>query len=147
MNKSIMLIAGVIISVCFVIFSTAIFESLYYESEFSLSMYENNLYVTVGLVSVGLAWAIAALYYYLINSVSFSRWYHWMVMLLATSVLSPIVNYVLCKNTFESDGYDFSSQLFNFSLRVFAVEIVLFVIVSFAMRWWSSNCRHTPIPE
>ena len=26
-------------------------------------------------------------------------------------------------------------------------NIVLFVIASFAMRWWSSNCRHTPIPE
>jgi len=24
---------------------------------------------------------------------------------------------------------------------------VLYIIASYSMRWWSSNCRHTPLPQ
>lgn len=147
MNKSIILLVGMAITILFIIFSTNIFEMFYYEREFSYEMDNQNLYVSVGIISVCMAWGISGIYYYLINSVSFSRWYHWLIMLLSVSVLTPVICYMVCNNVFDAEKYDFSSQLFNFVLRVFAVEVVLFIIASFSMRWWSSNCRHTPIPE
>lgn len=147
MNKSILLIIGSVISAFFIVFSTSIFEIMYYESEFSLQMYENSLYVTVSIISVCIAWGGAAIYYYVINSVSFSRWFHWLIILLLASLISSIVGYLICNSVFLDAGYDFSTQLFNFSLRVFMIEFILFIIVSFSIRWWSSNCRHTPIPE
>lgn len=147
MNKSVILLAGAIITVLFIVFSTDVFETLYYEREFSNEMYNQNLYVSAGIISACMAWGIAGIYYYLINSVSFSRWFHWLVMLLLVAILTPFICYVVCNGAFEDEGYNFSSQLFHFALRVFAVEAVLFVVASFSMRWWSSNCRHTPIPE
>lgn len=147
MNKSIILLVGMAITILFIIFSTNIFEMFYYEREFSYEMDNQNLYVSVDIISVCMAWGISGIYYYLINSVSFSRWYHWLIMLLSVSVLTPVICYMVCNNVFDAEKYDFSSQLFNFVLRVFAVEVVLFIIASFSMRWWSSNCRHTPIPE
>lgn len=143
----ILLIAGLVITLLFLVFSTKVFESLYYEREFSNEMYNQNLYFVVAIVTTVIAWASAGIFYYAINSVSFSRWYHWLVVLGVAVVLSAIVNYIYPNNIFSSDGVDFSAQLFSFCVVNMAVEAVLFIIASFSMRWWSSNCRHTPIPE
>lgn len=143
----ILLIAGLVITLLFLVFSTKIFESLYYEREFSNEMYNQNLYFVVAIVTAVIAWVSAGIFYYAINSVSFSRWYHWLVVLGVAVVLSAVVNYVYPNNIFSSDGLNFSAQLFSFSVVNLAVEAVLFIIASFSMRWWSSNCRHTPIPE
>lgn len=143
----ILLIAGLVITLFFLVFSTKVFESLYYEREFSNEMYNQNLYFVVAIVTAVIAWASAGIFYYAINSVSFSRWYHWLVVLGVAVVLSAVVNYIYPNNIFSSDGVDFSAQLFSFCVVNMAVEAVLFIIASFSMRWWSSNCRHTPIPE
>ncbi|MBQ5982553.1 MAG: hypothetical protein IJL54_10350 [Prevotella sp.] len=143
----ILLIAGLVITLLFLVFSTKVFESLYYEREFSNEMYNQNLYFVVAIVTTVIAWASAGIFYYAINSVSFSRWYHWLVVLGVAVVLSAVVNYIYPNNIFSSDGVDFSAQLFSFCVVNMAVEAVLFIIASFSMRWWSSNCRHTPIPE
>ena len=143
----ILLIAGLVITLLFLVFSTKVFESLYYEREFSKEMYNQNLYFVVAIVTTVIAWASAGIFYFAINSVSFSRWYHWLVVLGVAVVLSAVVNYIYPNNIFSSDGVDFSAQLFSFCVVNMAVEAVLFIIASFSMRWWSSNCRHTPIPE
>ena len=143
----ILLIAGLVITLVFLIFSTKIFESLYYEREFSNEMYNQNLYFVVAIVTAIIAWASAGIFYYAINSVSFSRWYHWLVVLGVAVVLYAVINYIYPNNIFTSDGFDFSAQLFSFCIVNLAVEAVLFIIASFSMRWWSSHCRHTPIPE
>jgi hypothetical protein len=86
-------------------------------------------------------------FYYVINSVSFSRWFHWLVVLGVACVAAPVTSFVICNNAFTAEGYDFTGQLGSFCVIDLAVEAVLFIVASFAMRWWSTNCRHTPIPE
>lgn len=143
----ILLIIGAVITLLFLVFSTKIFEMLYYERQFSNEMYNQNLYFVVAVITALIAWGLAGIYYYAINSVSFSRWYHWLVVLGVAVVLTSVVNYIYPNNIFSVDGLDFTSQLFSFCVVNAAVEAVLFIIASFSMRWWSSNCRHTPIPE
>lgn len=147
MKNTILLIAGLVITLLFLILSTPIFENLYYEREFSNEMYNQNLYLVVAVVTALIAWAAAGIYYYAINSVSFSRWYHWLIVLGVASVLAPTINYIYPNSIFSGDGLDFSAQLFSFCVMDFVVEAVLFIVASFSIRWWSSNCRHTPIPE
>ena len=147
MKNTILLIAGLVITLLFLILSTPIFENLYYEREFSNEMYNQNLYLVVAVVTALIAWAAAGIYYYAINSVSFSRWYHWLIVLGVAAVLAPTINYIYPNSIFSGDGLDFSAQLFSFCVMEFVVEAVLFIIASFSIRWWSSNCRHTPIPE
>lgn len=147
MKNSVLLIAGLVITVLFVVFASPLFEALYYEREFSNEMYNQNLYLMVALVTAAVAWASAGLFYYAINSVSFSRWYHWLIVLLAGAVVTPIINYIYPDKIFSADGLDFSAQLVSFCVMDMLVEVVLFVVASFSIRWWSSNCRHTPIPE
>lgn len=147
MKNSILLIVGLVVTVLFLLFPAQVFELGYYEREFSNEMYNENLYLIVAVVTALMAWIAAGAYYYLVNSVSFSRWYHWLMVLGGTSVLSAIVNYVYPSGIFTDLGYDFSGQLFSFCVFDLVVTAVLYVIASFAIRWWSSNCRHTPFPE
>lgn len=147
MKNTILLVAGAVVTLLFLVFATPTFEALYYERAFSDAMYNSNLYFIVSVMTTVMAWGVAAIYYYVVNSVSFSRWYHWLVALGVACVLAGVAGYVVCNNSLSAEGYDFSAQLFSFALVDVAIEAVLFTIVSFSIRWWSSNCRHTPIPE
>lgn len=145
MKNSILLITGAVLSLLFLVLNTQIFELFYYDSAFSYAM--ESFYFVVAVVTVLIAWGLAAVFYYIINSVRFSRWYNWLAMLGVACVAAPVTSFVICNNAFSAEGYNFSAQLFSFCVVDLAVEAVLFIIASFSMRWWSSNCRHTPIPE
>lgn len=147
MKKGMLLVAGAVITLLYLLLGSSLYEALYYEREFSNEMYNENLYFMVSVVTILVAWSFAAIYYYVINSVSFSRWYHWFLVLVAACVAAPVINFTYPNSVFRALGYDFSAQLFGFCMVDLAIEAVLFVVVSFAIRWWSSNCRHTPIPE
>lgn len=147
MKNSILLILGVLATLLFVVFSTNVFEQLYYDNVFSNEMYNGHLYFVVALVTAIVAWVAAALFYYIINSVSFSRWYHWLTVLAVSSVLTAIINFVYPHGVFADNGKELTAQLFSFCVVDMVVAAVLFIIASFSIRWWSSNCRHTPIPE
>lgn len=144
MKNSILLIGGVVLTVLFMIFPSLVFEMADSQSEFANEMYNENHYFVVAVISSVMAWGVAALFYYVINSVSFSRWYHWLLSLLTVSIVAPVVNYIYLDGALS---IDYSGKLFNFSIIDFVVTAVLFIIASFAIRWWSGNCRHTPIPE
>lgn len=147
MKNSILLIVGAVVTLLFLIFPEPVFELGYYEREFSNEMYNEHLYLIVAVVTAVVAWGAAGIFYYVVNSVSFSRWYHWLIVLGCASVLAPVINYIYPSNIFSDLGYDFSAQLFSLCVFNFVVTALLYVIASFAIRWWSSNCRHTPIPE
>lgn len=147
MKNAIFLVTGLVITVLYIVFSMQIYELLYYETEFSQAMYDENMYLVVALITAIVAWAAAAIYYYGINSVSFARWYHWLAVLGVTAVLAPTVDFVYPDNVFAEYDYEYTVQLMHFSLLNIMVEAVLFIIASYSIRWWSSNCRHTPIPQ
>lgn len=146
-TKFVLLVTGALLSLLLVVFAAQVFELLYYEREFSNEMLNQGNYTTVALLAVGVAWVLAAVFYYAVNSVSFSRWYHWLIVLAVAAMTVPVVVYVWLDGQFAGDGLDFSGQLFSFSLMAMLVEVVIFTLASFSMRWWSSNCRHTPFPE
>ena len=60
------------------------------------------------------------------------------------SVLFWIFRVELYEAVYNVPG--FSDQMYNTGAYG-SVAAVTFVIASYSMRWWSSNCRHTPIPQ
>ncbi len=151
MNKNVvLLIIGIILSIGFIVGCSDIYPWLsgsYFDGDFDTAMYDDNFYLYVAVMNVLLSWAGAATFYYIINSVSFSRWYHWLIMLGGTSAIVGVLAYVIPDGTLYDAGYNFEGQLTQFAILNFVVALVMFVISSFSIRWWSSNCRHTPIPE
>ena len=69
-NKVIFLVIGAIISVLFGFFSGTIYEAIYFAEGFSDTMFQLDIYKIVGIITILVPWAIAAIYYYVINSVS-----------------------------------------------------------------------------
>lgn len=142
------LIAGLVATVALVLLSGTILDAMFAgQTEFANEMYNNKLYMMTTLFSALYAWVLAAMFYYVVNSVSFSRWYHWLIVLGVAAVASSVTAYTYCDGIFADDEVDFGNQLFGFAVANLLVEALLFMIASFSMRWWSSNCRHTPIPE
>ena len=141
------LVCGIIVTILFILFKENIYESAYYAQGFSDQFYNLGLYTPVALITAGTAWAGAAIYYYAINSVRFDRWYHWLVMLLIVTLMAPIICYALNDMIFAKNDLMYIAESINFELYNMVFTAVLFVVASFSMRWWSSNCRHTPIPQ
>lgn len=144
MKNSILLIGGVVLTLLFIIFPASVFEIADGQSEFANEMYNENYYFVVALISAAVAWGAVALFYYIINSVSFSRWFHWLITLLVAAVMASLINYAYLDGVLS---IDYSGKVFGFCVVDFVVTAILYIIASFAVRWWSSNCRHTPIPE
>lgn len=147
MKNTILLSLSLVLTLLLLVFPSSIFEIGYYEREFSNEMYNENLYFITAVISGIFAWGGAAVFYYLINSVSFSRWYHWLLTLGVTAVLSAVVTFIYCDGIFRQLQYEFGSRLFGFSIVCLVITAFYFVFASFGMRWWSRNCRHTPFPE
>lgn len=144
MKNPILLIGGVVLTLLFVVFASPIYECFGMPVDFSYEMDNDGHYFVTSIISSVVAWGVAGLFYYVINSVSFSRWYHWLISLLVASVLSSVIAFLYLDSAL-TEG--FSGSLFSFSIIDFVVTAILYIVASFAIRWWSSNCRHTPIPE
>ncbi len=144
MKNGILLIVAAVLTLIFIIFPTMVYELTDSQSEFANEMYNEGHYLIVALIAAGVAWAVAALFYYVVNSVSFSRWYHWLITLLVAAVVSTIASFSYLGGALSTD---YGSSLTAFSVLQFATTAVLFILASFGMRWWSTNCRHTPFPE
>lgn len=147
MRQLILLFTGIILTILFMVFATDLFEMFYYEMQFSNEMYNNGLYFVASLSTAIIAWLCAAIFYYGINSVSFSRWYHWLVMLVIAGIIVTAINVPYLESVFSDNGIDFSKELAVFEVVNIIIECIIYTIASFSMRWWSTNCRHTPIPE
>ncbi len=70
-----------------------------------------------------------------------------MSMLVIVTLITPIICYFVTTGIFNSAGKDYAHEAMAFSVSNLLTVAVLFVIASFSIRWWSSNCRHTPIPQ
>lgn len=147
MRQLILLFTGIILTILFMFFATDLFEMFYYEMQFSNEMYNNGLYFVASLSTAIIAWLCATIFYYVINSVSFSRWYHWLVMLVIAGIIVTAINVPYLESVFSDNGIDFSKELAVFAAVNIIIECIIYTIASFSMRWWSTNCRHTPIPE
>ena len=147
MRQLILLFTGIILTILFMVFATDLFEMFYYEMQFSNEMYNNGLYFVASLSTAIIAWLCAAIFYYGINSVSFSRWFLWLVMLVIAGIIVTAIYVPYLESVFSDNGIDFSKELAVFAVVNIIIECIIYTIASFSMRWWSTNCRHTPIPE
>ncbi|MBO4803442.1 MAG: hypothetical protein IKX18_03440 [Muribaculaceae bacterium] len=145
------LITGIVVTVLFFILSCGfdynIYEWMYTSQGFSDSMMNLNVYPVIAAITIIVAWGGAAIYYYAINSVKFDRWYHWLAVMAAVAVLSPVICYLYNDSVFSDSGLAYAGQAMRFEMVTVLFAAVLFIIASYSIRWWSSNCRHTPIPQ
>jgi len=122
----------------------------------------SNIFNIVGVITIIASLAFVLLYYYGINHTRFSQWWHWLIVLLFSSVLNLLIAYGWTINDFlngeigdclkylrDNEG-NIQSQLiyendcFMFGLSNFFISMIFFIIFSFMFKWWSRNCKHSP---
>lgn len=138
---------GIAASVLFYVLRVQAYEVIYSVPGFSDQFYNAGLYDIIPLITLAIPWASAGIYYYAINSVRFDRWYHWLLVCGISTLLTIIVGYWVNASLFSEMGLSYVTESMAFELANLVWAAVMYVVASFAMRWWSSNCRHTPIPQ
>jgi hypothetical protein len=116
---------------------------------------DNSNYVPNGLFLyyVSLAWVI--IYYYIIDSPSFSRMWHWGIIWLVNAIMLYFISFYFFayldynNGDITSDIVDFidMSNLHSWGFTNVIYALILFIAFSFSLRWWSINCSTTPIPR
>ena len=151
MKNLVFLIAGILVTVIFFILSCSdgfnIYEQMFFSQGYNDKMYNLNMYPVIAAITILVSWGGAAIYYYAINSVKFDRWYHWLAVLGAVAVLAPVVCYIYNGSVFASNGLMYTGESIQFEMQTALFAALLYIVASYSIRWWSSNCRHTPLPQ
>ncbi len=127
----------------------------------------NNLFNSIGLIALGVSLLFVLAYYYLplplFNHPRFNRWWNWLIILLLACSINFIIAYSWIINdiingnigdcllyTKAPEG-NIISQLISkknsllFGLSNFLVTAMFFIGWSLIFKWWSRNCKHSPI--
>ncbi len=126
---------------------SSIYELFYYNESFSQNLYDEKFYAQIGLTTCLSSLFIAVLFYYIINRPSFSRWYHWLILGLINCAINFFHAYQFPKIKFESLELEFTTEYFTFAFWNVLISFICYLIFSFSIRWWSTNCKNTPIPR
>ena len=125
-----------------------IYEFFYYSDPFSDDIFSEGLYSPLALGGIIISFALVILFYYIINRPSFSRWYHWGIILLSTFIINFIIAMILPKNRFIARELEyFMEDYLVFAFFNAIIACLFFLIFSFLFRWWSTNAKGTPIPH
>lgn len=124
----------------------------YFEG-FSDDMYDINAYFPIFLWMIISVAVVAFAYYYIINHPRLTRWYHWIVFNLATSLLNFAIGWgISYGNLYDlyhaqnmSLPYSSMTEFFPFAGICFFWTFVLFFVCSMIIKWGSKNCKHSPI--
>lgn len=104
---------------------------------------------TIGFGTLIIVAALAAVYYYVINSPRFSQWYHWLIwgvltgfanLLFGGLYTSYFYNEGLIPNCLNVEIID----CWMFGVANFIVSFVIYFVISLLIKWKSINCRRTP---
>ena len=149
MNKNvrslIFLAVGIVIAIVFLLMPTEIYEAVkYFDGGYSNELYNHGLYSMFAMYIVGITWAMNIIYYYVINSVKFDRWPHWLIMLIVSMVAAPAACIVCNDSVFSDYGLVYLSEPLQMAICHLLFTLIMFVVATFSVRWWSSNCRHSP---
>ncbi len=136
---------GIIVSVLFFFFSPDVYENLYYEPSFSNDMYNQGMYDLAAILTLGICWGIAILYYLILEHVfSCYRWYHWLITVILVIILSPSVTYNYTDSYFMDMDLNYEVQERNFAIASAFVSFVIYLIICLCIKGLSRDNSKTP---
>ncbi len=121
-----------------------------------------NIYNLVGLITLGISFVIVMLYYYIFNHPRYCKWWSWLITLGINSTIALFVGYGIVANKYVN-GYIHDSLMFQrdvdgnilavligygncwgFGIANIFVAMMFFIVLSFLLKWWSSQAKHVP---
>lgn len=117
-----------------------------------------NSFIGIGLWMFGISLAVTLIYYYAVNNPNLNYWWGWGIFL----VINSIINFIVGWQIVLRDYYDGlmvkidpstntrvplnigESEILCFGVSNMILSIAVFIIFSFIVKWWSSNCSRAP---
>lgn len=117
-----------------------------------------NKFITVGFITIAISFAIAAIFYYVINHPKANNFRWWLVPLAVNAIINFIWAWQYTKNDYL-DGlmsvyneagelvpmegiYESSCVAFGFANAI--LSILFFFLATILIKWKSSNCSRAP---
>lgn len=107
-----------------------------------------NIFSLAGIIALIIAVALCVAYYYIINHPRFNRRWSWVTVAVAVAALNfgAGLGLTLSEVTKESDIAAISwVDCLGFGFANLIVALLFFTICSFAIKWWSRNCKLSPL--
>lgn len=117
-----------------------------------------NSFTSIGIVTLVVALAFFVLYYYIINSAKYSKWWHWVIVLVIVAICGLFIGKSMAYTEEIEDCLLYlnndegitdivaiaPANFWYFGIANSIVASLFFIILSFAGKWGSRNCRRTP---
>lgn len=119
---------------------------------------QSNMYIGIGLTMLTVSMVFVVLYYYVIDHPRLACWWGWLLFLTLNAIINFLIGWQWVLKDFfagkmvkesATDGTLEQLIITESDILVFGVTnmidaIIAFVLISYTIKWWSSNCPHTP---
>lgn len=122
-----------------------------------------NLFNIIGVIAIVITLIFTLIYYYAIRHPRFTGWGSWLIVMAVVGLINFSIGYAWTNNDLlngkigsclvhqlNQNGDVISTQISSINCLMFGfvnllVSIILFVIFSFALKWWSKHAKYSPI--
>ena len=119
---------------------------------------QTNSFIGIGWSMFGISFAMILIYYYVINHPQLNHWWGWIIFL----VINGIINFIVGWQWVLKDYYDGKmitidpatnlqmplnigeSEIIYFGVSNMFISVIAFIVFSFILKWWSTNCSRAP---
>lgn len=117
-----------------------------------------NMYIGIGLTMLGVSLLVAVIYYYVVNHPRLNNWWGWLIFFGINAVTSFIVGWqwvlkdyyagkMVTENKATGRIEDLPidiSDILAFGVTDMIDAMVAFILFSYLIKWWSTNCSRAP---
>lgn len=119
---------------------------------------DTNMFIGIGLTMLLVSLAIAVIYYYVINHPRLHNWWGWLIFFGINALINFLTGWQWVLKDYyagkmvETDKVtgklvDLSideSDILAFGVSDMIIGMLAFIIISYLIKWWSTNCSHAP---
>lgn len=119
---------------------------------------QSNMYIGIGLSMLCISSFMVVTYYYIVNHPRLNNWWGWLIF----AAVNAGINFVVGWQWVLKDYYDgfmvaknattgemeklhiYESDILAFGVTNMIDAILAFLIISYIIKWWSTNCSRAP---
>ena len=118
----------------------------------------SNMFIGIGLSMLSISLFTCLCYYYIVNHPRLNNWWGWLIFAVTNALINFIVGWQwVLKDYYNglmvkidpATGKTFDLPIYPSDMMVFGVTnminaIIAFVVFSYIVKWWSTNCSRAP---
>ena len=118
----------------------------------------SNMYIGIGLSMLCISFFMVVLYYYIVNHPRLNNWWGWFIFWITNGIINFIVGWQwvlkdyyddLMVKTDPATNQEIDLDIYTSDILAFGVTnmidaLIAFLVFSYIIKWWSSNCSRAP---